>query len=179
VTVALLTPEQAELAARVDALDLGPIAYKLMHPKPGESGVTAAEAEEIIAAYRCFLKLSGWYRDQRIVPSMAVDEAWHTHILDTSKYEFDCTRVFGYFLHHFPYSGLGGPADEAVWRSNSARSGELFRLHFGSDLSVGLATPGGCSGECDDGAGGLCESHGDGAGSLGARPRPGSRPVLA
>ncbi|MEO3853527.1 hypothetical protein [Acrocarpospora sp. B8E8] len=176
-TVAVLTPEQAELAARVDALDLEPIAYKLMHPEPGRVGVTLAQADQLIGAYRLFLKLCGWYPRESIVPSTAVDEAWHTHILDTAKYAQDCEEVFGYFLHHFPYLGLRGADDEALSRASSARSGELFRLHFGTDEGVGLMPVGG--GPCDEGNGTQCTDHCRNAHSLAARPRPDRRPVLA
>jgi len=36
---------------------------------------------------------------------------WHAHILDTNAYAPDCEKVFGKFLHHFPYWGMRGEED--------------------------------------------------------------------
>jgi hypothetical protein len=36
---------------------------------------------------------------------------WHRHILDTRAYAEDCERIFGGFMHHFPYFGMRGDAD--------------------------------------------------------------------
>ncbi len=36
-----------------------------------------------------------------------MDEVWHAHILDTRRYAADCDCVFGEFIHHYPYFGLG------------------------------------------------------------------------
>jgi hypothetical protein len=148
-----LTPDQARAGDRVDALDLDPIACKLMHPEPGQTTMTLAEADQLITAYRGFLKLCAWYPDQSIVPSKAIDEVWHAHILDTAKYAADSRAVFGHFLHHFPYFGLRGPADEATWHAARDRTRHLFRLHFGT----GTETPGsGCGGGSDCNAQSAC-----------------------
>jgi hypothetical protein len=167
ITATELTAEQVRIAAAIDALDLEPIACKLMHPHPGEEGMTLAEADRRIAAYRSHLKLTAWYPAESVVPSQAADEVWHAHILDTAKYAEDCEAVFGFFLHHFPYFGLRGTADELSWRTASARTRELHEAHFG----VAPATAADCdngqlcvpqSVECDKGTTALA----------GARPRP-------
>jgi hypothetical protein len=175
-----LSPERTELARRIDALDLEPIAFKLMHPEPGESVMTLAEADQIIAAYRGFLKLCVWYPEARIVPSKAIDEVWHTHILDTAKYGEDCEAVIGRLLHHYPYFGLGGPEDEAAWQDAYAHTRELFRHHFGIILSARQSSAschedgGSCAGEslCTNAT---CEKQATGQ----ERPRPDRRPTLA
>ncbi|MEU7863455.1 hypothetical protein [Nonomuraea sp. NPDC049141] len=171
-----LSPEQEQLAALIDALDLDPIAFKLMHPHPGETVMTLAEADQLIAAYRCFLKLCVWYPDAKIVPSKDIDEVWHNHVLDTAKYAEDC-ELIGRFLHHYPYFGLGGPEDEAAWRAAYADTHELFYQHFGIDLSARQG------GDCHEGGGSCageslcteapCERQ------AGRRPRPDRRPTPA
>lgn len=129
-----LTPAQAHTGGLIDALDLEPIAYKLMHPEPGQTVMTLAEADQLVTGYRCFLKLCAWHPEESIVPSKAIDEVWHAHILDTAKYAADCETVFGRFAHHFPYFGLRGGIDEATWRAAFGRTRELFRQHFGTDV---------------------------------------------
>jgi hypothetical protein len=151
-TITELADAQREAAQRVDALDLDPVVFKLMHPEPGEQVMTLAEADELIGAYRCFLKLCAWYPGESIVPTRAVDEAWHAHILDTAKYAEDSQAVFGFFLDHFPYLGLRGPDDEATWQAAAARTRDLFRSHFGTALN-------GLAGDCDEG--GLCVPEGE------------------
>ncbi len=87
---------------RVDELDLEPVVYKLMHPDPGESGLTLAEADRDVAIYRRFLKLCVLRSGASIVPTQAIDRVWHAHMLDTAKYRADCELVLGRFLDHFP-----------------------------------------------------------------------------
>jgi hypothetical protein len=130
-----LTEDQARAGALVGALDLEPITYKLMHPHPGETAMTLAEADQVTDAYRGFLKLCLWYPDEVIVPSRTIDEVWHAHILDTAKYAADCDVLFGALAHHFPYFGLRGEQDEASWRAAYDRTRELFQLHFGIALA--------------------------------------------
>ena len=155
---------------KIDALDLEPVAYKLMHPEPGAPVMTLTEADQRIADYRCFLKLCAWYPDETIVPSQEIDEAWHAHILDTAKYADDTEQAFGYFLHHFPYLGLRGPQDAARWKAASARTRELSRAHFGAGLTGGAAR------RCHNG-GSSCNQNGFCNGPGGStldwpRPRP-------
>jgi len=147
-----MSETQRAVAERIDGLDLEPIAYKLMHPEPGETAMPLADADQLIAAYRCFLKLCAWYPDESIVPSKMIDEVWHAHILDTAKYAADSDTVFGHFVHHFPYFGLRGPDDEAALRASFGRTRELFGLHFGIDPGTELVA-GRCSGtgnHCDE-----------------------------
>jgi hypothetical protein len=158
-----LTPEQEEAAKRIDGLDLEPIAYKLIHPEPGETGMTLAAADQAVAAYRCFLKLSAWYPEESVVPSRAIDEVWHTHILDTAKYAEDSETVFGYFLHHFPYFGMRGDADEEALHAAYARTCGLLQEHFGAgplDAAAGAS-------DCDHRFG-----NAGGSGGKGSVPPP-------
>lgn len=37
-----------------------------------------------------------------IIPSAAVDEVWHTHVLQSKRYMKDCEEMFGGYQHHVP-----------------------------------------------------------------------------
>jgi hypothetical protein len=114
------------------------------------------EADVLVLKYRRFLKLCAMYPGKSIVPSKDLDPVWHTHILDTAKYEDDCRTVFGFTLHHFPYLGLRGEADITAWQNNFQETLTLYEQHFGEPM--GVASGSAC--ESDDGDGG------DDAGSL-------------
>src|SRR5688572_19376486 len=96
-----------EIVAAIQALDLEPIKFKLMDPDEGK-GWSRETAEHMEGEYKKFLTLLVKYPEATIAPSKDVDAFWHGHILDTMKYAEDCERVFGYFLHHFPYFGMRG-----------------------------------------------------------------------
>ena len=93
----------ARLAAHPldDARDGHPLSARLQH----STGWSAAHTERVLLEYRRFLYLAVRRRG-RVCPSGAVDEAWHTHLLDTPRYfgEF-CPRVLGTVLHHVPERG--------------------------------------------------------------------------
>lgn len=146
---------------RVDALDLEPIVYKLMHPEPGENGLSLAEADRDAALYRCFLKLCVLHPAESIVPTRQIDRVWHTHMLDTAKYRADCEEVFGHFLDHFPYAGQRGEDDRRAWRQDFALTRQLFREYFGAEIGPQPAAS-------------ACRNHGDGSDCcVGCvRPRP-------
>lgn len=57
--------------------------------------------DEAIALYQVYIFLTQVYQ-KSISPSEDVDAIWHEHILHTNKYELDCLKTFGKFLHHFP-----------------------------------------------------------------------------
>jgi hypothetical protein len=157
-----------ERLCRVDELDLEPIVFKLMHPEPGESGLSLERADRDVALYRCFWQLCVLYPNTTIVPTRELDHVWHTHMLDTARYRADCDRVFGRFLDHFPYAGLRGEDDRRAWRADFAQTRALFQEHFGVEISAQPAAS-------------ACSNHGDGSDccvgcvrppSVDFRPRP-------
>lgn len=111
-------------------LDLEPIKVKLMHVESGE-GWSLEQANAVEKEYRRFLCLMKKYPHEDTAPLVDVDTFWHYHILDTMKYAADCERVFGYFLHHNPYVGMGGEADEQVRIDSGERMRELYEATFG------------------------------------------------
>lgn len=115
----------------IEELDLGMIKRKLMDPDEGE-GWTAEFCDLVEREYRRFLALTRAYPELAIVPSGPVDKFWHNHILDTQKYGPDCGRVFGFFLHHFPYFGMRGAEDVANLNRSWENTIVLYEKHFGA-----------------------------------------------
>lgn len=87
---------------------------------------------QFLFPYVMFLFLVYLHPNIKIVPTPTVDEVWHYHILDTTKYKSDCQRLFGRFLHHFPYFSLGKENDRKDLDRVFAES--LSFHHFGSDI---------------------------------------------
>lgn len=131
--------ENRNLIQKLAAIDLGPIAYKLMYPEEG-SGWSYEQTRKALIRYLMFLFLVYLYPNAHIVPTKDIDLVWHTHILDTSKYAADCQLLFGKFIHHFPYFGVRGEADKQNWETAFAQTQKLFEQHFGAD-AVAVANP--------------------------------------
>jgi len=118
----------ADMYQAIDELDFTRIKAKLMHKQDGVIALRKIERAE--AGYRQFLKLAAKYPDAPIVPSKEVDEFWHMHILDTQRYSADCERIFGYMIHHDPYSGIEGGEDEARHLALAAASEAMAVREF-------------------------------------------------
>jgi hypothetical protein len=72
------------------------------------------------------------FPEEDTAPLADVDTFWHYHILDTMKYATDCERVFGYFLHHYPYVGMDGTEEDEQFRLDSGdRMRDLYEATFG------------------------------------------------
>jgi hypothetical protein len=120
-----------DLFKAVMEVDLTPIKMKLMHVESGE-GWSLEKANAVEQEYRRFLCLMKLFPDEDTAPQVDVDTFWHYHILDTMKYAADCEQVFGYFLHHYPYVGMDGSADEEQFRLDSGeRMRDLYEATFG------------------------------------------------
>ena len=114
--------------APIAALDFTAIKAKLMH-KAGERW-SLERADAVEREYRRFLLLMKTYPDEQTAPSVDVDTFWHYHILDTMKYAADTQKVFGYFLHHYPYLGMGDEDDEQMRVASGERMRELYEATF-------------------------------------------------
>ena len=93
-------------------LDLDYLGCKLLDDDACEAerreGRRLWDAERVARAlheYRQFLALMSWYPEAALVPSPDIDEVWHTHVLNTARYQADCDAIFGRFQHHTPTSG--------------------------------------------------------------------------
>lgn len=129
-----------DLFKAVTELDLEPIKTKLMHVESGE-GWSLAKANAVEKEYRRFLCLMKMFPEEIIAPLVDVDTFWHYHILDTMKYAADCEKAFGYFLHHYPYLGMAGTAEDEQARLDSGeRMRELYESIFGEAYPESLET---------------------------------------
>lgn len=129
-----------DLFEAVMELDLDPIKVKLTHVASG-AGWSLEKANAVEKEYRRFLCLMKLYPDEDTAPLEDVDTFWHYHILDTMKYAADCERVFGYFLHHYPYVGLRGEDDEQFRLDSGERMRSLYEATFGEAYPVSFELP--------------------------------------
>lgn len=123
------------LTACIAALDLDPIKIKLMDVDEGE-GWSRLQADAVEIHYRRFLDLNLKHPDTAIVPNGPVDKFWHCHILDTMKYAEDCTSIFGYFLHHFPYFGMRSLEDRQNLDNAFEATKTLLVAEYGEDPGI-------------------------------------------
>ena len=120
-----------EAMERVALLDFTALKRKI-ETTEGWSADAVAEGEKL---YRNYLSLAMVYPHKSLSPSLAIDEFWHAHILDTRAYTADCEMLFGRYLHHVPLGGADGSIlDAVIGNAAYAQTCELFRKHFGIDL---------------------------------------------
>jgi len=106
--------EAKRIASEILKLDVfDDMMIKLVHPIYGpDGGWTKEFSKRSIIEYSRFMALADVFGEA--VPSFAIDEIWHNHIIDTRRYSIDCNKIFGRFLHHYPYFGLGGKHGEHI-----------------------------------------------------------------
>lgn len=146
------TDSSEELIDLIDEIDLTMVKMKLCDADdgPGWSPERAAVAE---ICYKRYLKMVAAVEPSvKLVPTKEIDTVWHQHILDTRAYADDCERVFGRFLHHFPYFGLRGPEDAHALAEAYNQTANLHLTMFGESYSSSSSWCGstGCTGPCHD-----------------------------
>lgn len=113
----------------ITALDLTMVKRKLMDSEEGP-GWSEELAGRVEIRYRRFLELCLRFPELSIVPTHDIDAMWHAHILDTRAYANDCERIFGQFMHHYPYFGMHGDADYRDLVSSFEATAALYRAFF-------------------------------------------------
>jgi len=114
----------------IEDIDLEPIMVKVMDKEEG-LGWSLDFTRKVAAEYRKYLILCKENPDFPMVPSVFVDDFWHFHILDTLKYQDDCEKALGYFLHHFPYFGMRNKEDANNLKKAWEESRNLYESRFG------------------------------------------------
>lgn len=131
------------LREQIDAIDLSMVKLKLMDEEEGQ-GWSKEHVDHVEKRYRRYLMMLRLSPFGDAVPTRDIDLFWHQHILDTRAYANDCERVFGEFIHHFPYFGMRGEEDAANLNSSFEATKELYFQLFGEsyceDSSPGSAT---------------------------------------
>ena len=121
----------------IDSIDLVMVKKKLMEPDEGQ-GWSSAYVDFVETRYRCYLTMIAVQPDGQHVPCRDIDLFWHQHILDTRAYASDCERVFGEFIHHFPYLGMRGPDDAENLNSAFEKTKLFYAELFGEDYASGF-----------------------------------------
>lgn len=112
-------------------LDFERLKWKLAHSSEAKMSPELCDLAE--REYRRFLTLHLLYPKAELVPSKLVDEFWHAHILDTAAYAEDCQKVFGKFMHHFPYFGIYGEDDQQNLNDSFDKAIQLYKETFGEE----------------------------------------------
>lgn len=101
----MLEKNITEAKAYIDSIDFSKIIYKLVN----YHGWLENDAIQTCSQYRRFLFLNKKFNDKhgQLPPSEDIDEFWHSHILDTQAYVKDCQAIYGKYMHHYPYFGIG------------------------------------------------------------------------
>ena len=123
----------SELDEKVRDLDLQRIIWKMADPEEGK-GFTPQMLARAEMDYRRFLHLHILYPGMELVPTKMIDEVWHQHILDTRAYSGDCERIFGHFLHHYPYFGMNGEEDKQNLESSFEKTQNVWIEEFGEPM---------------------------------------------
>lgn len=113
----------------VSLLNFKKLKWKLTQSSESTWSESTCDLAEI--EYRKFLSLKKWYPKQPLVPSKLIDKFWHEHILDTKSYMEDCEKVFGYYIHHYPYFGIYGEDDQKNLQEAFNDTIKLYETHFG------------------------------------------------
>ncbi len=121
-----------EALDRVAEIDLSMVRLKLLNPDTGEPRAEG-EIDHFIEEYRKFIALQMALPGERHVPSLSADTVWHQHILDTRAYHRDCEKLFGGYLHHYPYFGLSGAADRRQLEDAFERTNDLLSALAGAE----------------------------------------------
>lgn len=137
-----MTPEHADLYARIDAFDIDgpavpalPFAARLAR----ENGWTPAFAARVVREYKRFVFLAQT-AGRPVCPSEQVDAAWHLHLTYTRSYwQRFCGEVLGRPLHHDPTKG--GPAEADKHRRMYDETLAAYRAAFGREPPADVWPP--------------------------------------
>jgi hypothetical protein len=112
---------------KIVGLNLKPVSNKFSAKKSWWWHLVHQPAR-IEGEYRQFLFLLATHPDATLVPwSADVDEFWHQHILDTTKYAADCNALAGRLIHHPQHPVEGSAAHSLAF----AETRKLYLASFG------------------------------------------------
>jgi len=118
------------IPACIQNLDFTKLKFKLSQSKESKLSIEVCDFAEI--EYKKFLTLKLLNPDTALVPNQLVDEFWHAHVLDTKRYHEDCQKVFGHYLHHYPYFGIFGDEDYSELENAFTKTKQLYEVWFGA-----------------------------------------------
>jgi hypothetical protein len=121
-----------EIRREIETIDLSMVKLKLMDEDEGQ-GWTQEYVDHVEIRYRRYLIMLRVSPSGDAVPTRDIDLFWHQHILDTRAYANDCQRVFGEFIHHFPYFGMRGEEDAQNLQYSFEETKTRYASLFGED----------------------------------------------
>jgi len=126
------------------------------HPDWTKERLNTAEQEYRKWLFLCTIKPSGVCLGMGATPgSKDVDEVWHAHILFTRKYQADCQRLCGYFVHHEPTLETDDPKTGV---NNYRTTLKLYLSFFHEQHPTWFSGPK-TAGDCSDGdPNGVCSN---------------------
>jgi hypothetical protein len=102
------------------------------------------DADKIEQEYRQFLYLIATNPGEMVVPwTQDMDDFWHEHILDTSKYQADCNTIHGSFIHHNPHVPKGSETHDKAFTKTKTLYKNAFKDKAEKKRDTGSA---GCGG---------------------------------
>ncbi|MBY0359519.1 MAG: hypothetical protein K2W82_16060 [Candidatus Obscuribacterales bacterium] len=132
-----IPPEHQSLWEKLQSFQLdnpaAPFSFsRRLAKRQKHKGWTYEYALTVMEEYRKFLFLLG-AAGHMVTPSIAVDEAWHQHLLYTHSYwEVLCAKVFKRPMHHFP--GDGSNEDQEKFAAVYERTLADYQKFFGTPL---------------------------------------------
>jgi hypothetical protein len=117
----------------INSIDLSMVKMKIMDEEEGQGWEHdyADHVEKLYRRYLCMVKLN--FNGSANVPTKNIDLFWHQHILDTRAYAKDCQKLFGDFLHHFPYFGMRGEQDAQDLVDSFEETKQFYFQLFGEE----------------------------------------------
>jgi hypothetical protein len=109
--------------------DFSQIVWTMLRYNPE---MTRERAEELLDAFLQWLALvpSNTENAYVVMFQTPVEEAFHSFVLNTRRYEEFCKRFLGFFFHHDPLIEESGPGVEKLARYTV----ETLRNEFGDEL---------------------------------------------
>ena len=130
----LTDPE--EVRDYISHIDFALLKEKLvLSVEEGGHGWSADSADHAEVRYKKWLILKWMHENELIPPPTDIDTFWHRHILDSQAYMRDTAAIFGQYLHHYPYFGIRGPADNEKLVKAFENTKRLYREEFGEDVT--------------------------------------------
>lgn len=114
-------------------IDLEMVKMKLQDVDEG-LGWSSDQCESAEIEYKRYWNLCSKY-GKGIVPNKIMDQMWHYHILDTKAYHQDSNKIFGGYMHHYPYFGMRGEEDASDLKDSFEKTKDLYLELFDEEMA--------------------------------------------
>lgn len=125
--------EARHIEQSIAEIDLEMLKRKLQDDDEG-LGWSAEQCESAEIEYKRYWHLC-LRHGKGMVPNKIMDQVWHYHILDTRAYHRDCEKIFGGYMHHYPYFGMRGEQDASDLEASFGKTKDLYQSEFGEPIA--------------------------------------------